>query len=90
MLPDDPRQDKPSDHRVPVARPLAAAAASPVCNEYTVKTYRPMPESAVREFLAWICKEEWGELVIHSSPSEQVDAFQNIVDIKVEERKEKK
>ena len=84
VLPDNPRQAKPSDHRVPVARPLAAAA-SPVCNEYSVKTFRPMPESAVRQFLAWIHGVDWGELANHSSPSDQVEAFQNIVDTKVEE-----
>ena len=84
VLPDNPRQAKPSDHKVPVARPLATASR-PVSNEYTVKTYRPLPESAVREFLAWIHAEQWGELAIHSSPSEQVDVFQNIVNAKVEE-----
>ena len=81
VLPDNPRQAKPSDHRVPVARPLATAAR-PVSNEYTVKTYRPLPESAVREFQAWIHAEEWGELALHSSPSRQVEAFQKIVDTK--------
>ena len=84
VLPDDPRQAKPSDHRVPVARPLATAAR-PVCNEYTEKTYRPLPDSAVREFLAWIHTEGWGELATHSSPTEQVEVFQQIVDSKVEE-----
>ena len=82
VLPDDPRQAKPSDHRVPVARPLATASR-PVSNEYTVKTYRPLPESAVREFQAWIHAEEWGELALHSSPSRQVEAFQKIVDTKL-------
>ena len=82
VLPDDLRHAKPSDHRVPVARPLAVAA-SPVCNEYSINTFRPMPESAVREFLAWIL--DWGELANYRSPSEQVEAFQKIVDTKVEE-----
>ena len=84
VLPDNPRQAKPSDHKVPVARPLATAARA-VSNEYTVKTYRPLPESAVREFQAWIHAEEWGELALHSSPSGQVEAFQKIVDTKVEQ-----
>ena len=65
VLPDDPRQAKPSDHRVPFNRPLAVATR-PVCNEYAVKTYRPLPESAVREFQAWIQAVEWGELALHS------------------------
>ena len=83
-LPDNPQHAKPLDHRVPVARPMATAAR-PVCNEYTVKTYRPLPESAVREFLVWIHAEEWGKIVPDSSHSEQVDAFQNIINRKVEE-----
>ena len=84
LLPDDPRHAKPSDHRVPVARPLANATR-PVCNEYTVKVFRPLPDSAVRDFMAWIHTEEWGELAIHSSHSEQVEVFQKIVNTKVEE-----
>ena len=84
LLPDNPRQAKPSDHKVPVARPLAVAAR-PVCNEYSVKSYRPLPESAVREFQAWIHTEDWGELTDQSSPAEQVEVFQNIVNKKVEE-----
>ena len=39
------------------------------------------PESAVREFQAWIHAEEWGELALHSSPSRQVEAFQKIGDM---------
>jgi hypothetical protein len=58
LLPDDPRQAAPSDHRVPVARPLAAAS-DPRANTYTERTFRPLPDSGVRDFMQWIHSEKW-------------------------------
>ena len=84
VLPDDPRHGVPSDHRVPVARPLASAEEA-VSNVYQVKTSRPLPESSVRLFMQWIHSEKWGNISSGESPTEMVTSFQTLVDAKIEE-----
>ena len=46
-----------SDHSTPVATPLTQDSARQP-REYVTKTYRPLPESGIREFGQWICAEE--------------------------------
>ena len=53
LLPDNPQQAAPSDHQVPIVRPLAHSL-NYVSNTYVEKKYRPLPESGKREFLEWI------------------------------------
>ena len=84
VLPDNPLQAKPSDHRVPVARPLACTT-DPVSNVYTERTYRPLPDSLVREFLKWIHEESWDSLPETASPTEVVEEYEKLVQGKVEE-----
>ena len=82
LLPDNPRHAKPSDHSVPVARPLCLAA-EPISNVYTEKTCRPLPDSAVREFMHWIHTESWDSVPENGSTSAQVEAYEKVVDNKV-------
>ena len=84
VLPDDPRHAAPSDHRVPVARPLALAPEA-ITNVYREKVYRPLPDSMVRVFMKWVLTEAWDMIPEDGSPTEQVDIFQKVVDQKVEE-----
>ena len=58
LLPDCPRDGKPSDHKVPIARPLALSS-QPQCNVYRTKTCRLLPDSAVGSFMQWIHTEQW-------------------------------
>ena len=83
VLPDDPRHAAPSDHRVPVARPLASAPEA-VCNVYKEKVYRPLPDSLVREFMQWIHTEAWDTVPTYGTPTEQVHEFEKLVDEKIE------
>ena len=69
VLPDDPWHAAPSDHCVPVARPLAFAPQA-CTNVYTEKVYRPLPESKVRVFMQWILSEAWEMIPNNSSPTE--------------------
>ena len=84
VLPDDPRHGAPSDHGVPVARPLATAEVA-VSNVYTVKVNRPLPDSSVGLFMQWIHAEKWGAIPSSGSPTEMVAAFEALVQAKVEE-----
>ena len=84
VLPDDPRHGAPSDHCVPVARPLALAEAA-VSNVYKVKTIRPLPDSSIRLFMQWIHAENWDTIHTDESPTQMVDAFQTLVNSKVDQ-----
>ena len=82
LLPDNPQKAKPSDHSVPVARPLCLAA-QPVSNIYMEKICRPLPDSAVREFMQWIHTENWDSVPFSGSTTKQVEAYENLVENKV-------
>ena len=82
LLPDNSKHAKPSDHSVPVARPLCLAA-QPVSNVYMEKTCRPLPDSAVREFMQWILTENWESVPLSGSTTAQVQAYENFVENKV-------
>ena len=84
LLPDDARHAAPSDHRVPVARPLAACTVQSYSNVYTEKICRPLPESSVRLFMQWIHTEQWDSVPEHGSSTEQVTAYEQLVMEKVE------
>ena len=53
---DDPNEGKPSDHSVPVCVPHTDSSKPPV-RRYKLVTYRPLPESSVKNFGAWITTE---------------------------------
>ena len=82
LLPDKPQCEKPSDHSVPVARPLCLAS-QPVSNVYTEKTCRPLPDSAVREFMQWVHTESWDSVPANGSTTAQVEAYEKIIESKV-------
>ena len=82
ILPDDPRHAAPSDHRVPVAHPLASSAR-PQSNSYSERTCRPMPDSAVRTFMHWIHTEKWDSVPKNGSTTAQVTALEKLINEKV-------
>ena len=81
LLPDLPSA-KPSDHKVPIARPLALST-QPQCNIYRTKTCRPLPDSAVRTFMQWIHTEQWD--AVPKDGSNTAQAYEKIVEEKVEQ-----
>ena len=84
LLPDNPRVAKPSDHKVPIARPLALSS-QPQCNIYRTKTCRPLPDSTVRSFMQWIHSEQWNTVPLDGSTTAQVAAYEKVVKEKVEQ-----
>ena len=80
--PDDPLCGVPSDHSTPVATPLATDTLQQT-RDYVVKVSRPLPESGMLEFGEWICKEDWSGIPENADPTEQVLAFENIVNQKI-------
>ena len=82
--PDVTGKGVPSDHDMAVALPLAGAGAGAVTREYSTRTSRPMPESAVRQFGQWITSESWSALRNISSPSQQGGLLQLILQEQVD------
>ena len=72
------------DHSTPIATPLTQDSVSQT-REYITKTYRPLPDSGIREFGQWICGEGWDGIPDIANPTEQVLAFEKIVNEKMDE-----
>ena len=81
---DDPRCGVPSDHSTPIATPLTLDSVIQT-RENITKTYRHLPDSGIREFGQWICGEGWDGIPDIANPTEQVLAFEKIVNEKMDE-----
>ena len=64
----------PSDHSTVAAVPLAQGKVLET-REYISRTFRPLPESRLKEFGQWICSEVWEDIPEKASPIEQVPKF---------------
>ena len=81
---DNPRQGKPSDHSVPLARPHTSTGSNQ-SNEYRTKITRPIPDSGIRQFGQWIINEDWSCVTQDGSTSEQTVSMQNLLESKMDE-----
>ena len=85
VLPDNPLTRSPSDHSTAVATHLTQDSARlPLPREYVTKSYRPLPDSGIREFGQWICGEEWEPLSGDIDPTEQVSSFECLMNRKLD------
>ena len=84
VLPDDPNYRVPSDHSTAIATPVTQSGTGSAAREYVTRTYRPLPDSGLREFGAWICSEGWEGIPDNYTPTEQVLSFENIVTTKLD------
>ena len=75
VQPDNPQYGVPSDHSTVVAVPLAQGKVLET-REYISRTFRPLPESGLKEFGQWICLEGWEDIPEKASPTEQVSKFE--------------
>ena len=82
LQPDDPLKAKPSDHWVPVCTPHTDRY-QPAQRNYRVIKYRPLPESSLRKFGAWIVTENWDCLNSEMAPTEQSVMFEQLVNNKL-------
>ena len=79
---DNPLQGKPSDHSVPLTRPLSNSGVNNK-NEYKVKVTRPLPDSGVRKFGQWIIGENWESVKPDNTPTEQANDLQILLERKL-------
>ena len=78
IQPDDPEKGKPSDHSVPVCSPHTDRY-NPPRRTWKLHTYRPLPDSRLRDFGQWLTKHEWAQLSSDLSATEQTSLFENIL-----------
>ena len=78
VLPDDPNQGKPSDHRVPVVYPLDSHSIQQKA-EFTERTTRPLPDSGVRRFGRSMIEEGWEEVKEEETTTHQDEALQRLL-----------
>ena len=84
VQPDDPTKGVPSDHSTAVAEPLAGAGAT-AAREYTVRSSRPLPESGIQEFGAWLQGVQWyGHLTPDLTPTQQAETMERILNQQVD------
>ena len=79
---DDPSHGVPSDHATPVAYPRSGCNIAQ-SREYITRISRPLPESGIREFGQWITSEDWSCILESESPSQQVSAFEKLLQFKL-------
>ena len=86
VSPDNPQVGVPSDHHTAVATPLAQCGEDSVKQSggHVMRTYRPLPDSGIREFGRWFCTEEWGCLAGDVNPTEQVEELESQIGEKLE------
>ena len=77
IKPDNPLKGKPSDHWVPVCIPHTDRYR-PAQRNFKVIKYRPLPDSSVRKFGEWIVGEGWETIKDNVSPTNQVAAFEQL------------
>ena len=58
VSPDNHTSASPSDHRIAFAEPISASAP-PVNRATSCHTTRPLPDSAINDFAAWVQHESW-------------------------------
>ena len=80
----DTPSGSPSDHSVPVAFPIRDANFSRDAI-YSIRTFRPLPDSKITEFEEWLNSMSWDNLGSGTSPSEQVEIFQSTLTSKLNE-----
>ena len=78
IQPDNPEKAKPSDHSVAVSWPFTQMHNPPPKN-WIHRNYRPITESKLREFGAWITQKNWDELSSELTATEESYLFECIL-----------
>ena len=82
--PDDLASGKPSDHRIPVARPINIIENKCSRQERTIIT-RPLTEIGYQKFQNWLIDNKWPEVFEATSAHEKALNFQSLLASKVNE-----
>ena len=80
VSPDNPATASPSDHRIAFAEPISASAP-PVNRATNCHTTRPLPDSAMDDFAAWVQHESWEFVYNGVDSSDMVERFNFLVQL---------
>ena len=73
---------KPSDHLIVVMQPLSSA--NPVqSKKYKTVTFRPYPDSGIREMGKWIQSQSWNEVYSLQSAHDKAEKFESMLNEKI-------
>ena len=75
---DNPNDGVPSDHSVPVCVPHTDRS-KPAVRRFRTVTYRPLPDSAVREFGKWITQENFSQIKDYLPTSAHAKELESIL-----------
>ena len=75
---DNPADVKPSDHHIPVCVPHTDRS-QPAVRRFKTVTYRPLPDSSVRQFGQWITAQTFAEIKDDISPSAHAKALESFL-----------
>lgn len=81
MPPLDPDPDKtgsPSDHNIVLMRPVTNIDQLPARITKTI-TFRPMPESGIKEMGQWISMQDWVQVTEAETAHEKANILQNLL-----------
>ena len=87
LPPLDPDPDKtgvPSDHWIPVMKPIDNGNPQPVRTYREVKV-RPMPQSGINAFHEWIKAEKWETILSAPSSNEKAEILQGLIMTKLDQ-----
>ena len=73
---DDPSKGVPSDHLGVVVEPITDPGVPPIRRKHII-SFRPKPESKIRDFGNNVCQMSWDFMSPSLSSTELTDAFQN-------------
>ena len=77
VKPDNPSTHKDSDHKYAVAVPLDKSI-SKCTREYTIRSVRPTPDTARKQFGAWLLSEEWELVFKATNPTDKVTEMRTL------------
>ena len=80
---DEGNNGSPSDHLPVLMEPISNVNPSQT-KRYKVITYRPFPDSGIREMGQWIQAQSWKEIYRLSSAHDKAEKFENMLMEKVE------
>ena len=64
---------------MPVAYPINSISGSSSSHTYTVKKFRPLPQSGIQNFGQWVTTIDWQFLRENDDPNVQVEHFQKLL-----------
>jgi hypothetical protein len=74
--PDPDKDGKPADHKIVLDKPISVINNKSARSTREVR-FRPIPQSGLNQFQAWLIDETWDDVFKAESTHEKTSIFQN-------------